>query len=58
MTLEDYIHMRLVEVKAMREHWLECHQEDSDNYPLEMSEEDWHEQEIAFIEMEYGRDVE
>lgn len=45
ISLEEYINLRKGELESFYGHWLAQHQEDPDNWPLEMNYPDWSEQE-------------
>jgi len=46
ITLEEYIRLRKAELESFYGHWLAQHDDDPDNWPMQMNYPDWAEQEM------------
>lgn len=48
MKLQEYIKIRIEELNALQSMWEEGNLKDPENYPMDMEEGDWYDQELAY----------
>ena len=56
MHISEYVALRIAELQEMQRLYESNNEFDPDNWPVDMGEEDWFDQELAYISMEFGRE--
>ena len=57
MNIKEYIDLRISELRAMQANYESNHEFDPSRWPVDMTEEEWFEQEVAVLDIEHGRSI-
>lgn len=57
MNIKEYIDLRISELRAMQDNYESNHEFDPSSWPVDMTEEEWFEQELAVLDIEHGRSI-
>ena len=57
MNIKEYIDLRIAELHAMQAQYESNHEFSPDEWPVDMEEHQWFEQELAVLDVEHGRTI-